>query len=72
MGSVAYQPHSALGGVEPAVHVAAGLERRNHLLGHRDLGTIARVSSGARLARLDREHAKVAQLHPIATPPGPS
>src|SRR3954447_8412672 len=67
VGSGAYQPHSALGGVEPPVHVAAGLERRNHLLGHRDLDTIAWVSSGARLARLDREHAKVAQLHTIAT-----
>ena len=37
----------------------------DHLLGDRDLGAIARVASGAGVARLDREHAKAAQLNPI-------
>ena len=56
---------SVLSGIEPAVHVPARFESRDHLLGHRDLGAIARVSSGAGVARLDREHAKVAQLNPV-------
>src|SRR4051812_20533195 len=51
--------------VEAAVHVAAGLEGRNDLFGHRDLGAIARVSSRARVPLLDREHAKAAQFNPI-------
>src|SRR3954447_7925243 len=51
--------------VEAAVHVAAGLEGRNDLFGHRDLGAIARVSSHARVPLLDREHAKAAQFNPI-------
>src|SRR3954451_20900729 len=53
--------------VEAAVHVAAGLEGRNDLFGHRDLGAIARVSSRARVPLLDREHAKAAQFNPIPT-----
>ena len=55
-----------LAGVEPAVHVPAGLERRDHLLRDRDLGAIARVSSGAGVTPLDPEHAKAAQLNPIS------
>src|SRR4051794_17659348 len=51
---------SVLGGIEPMMHVPAGLESRNYPLGHPDLGAIARISSGAGLAPLDPEHAKAA------------
>ena len=57
---------SVLSGIEPAVHVPAGLKHRERFLGDRDLGAIARVSSGARLAPLDPEHTKAAQLNPIS------
>lgn len=40
------------------MHVPAGLEGRDHLLRDRDLGAIARISPGARVAPLDPEHAK--------------
>src|SRR4051794_28027763 len=56
---------SALTGIEPAVHVPAGLEGGKHLLGDRDLAAIARVSSGAGPALLDREYPEVAQLYSI-------
>src|SRR5215210_4522354 len=55
---------SVLGGIEPAVHVPARLEGRDHLFGDRDFGAIARVSPGAGVARPDPEHAKAAQLNP--------
>ena len=54
------------GRVEPPVHVPAGLEGGDHLLGYRHLGAIARVSSSACLARPDRKHAEVTQLDPIS------
>ena len=57
---------SVLTRIEPAVHIAAGLKGREHLLGDWDLAAVARVSSGARLARLDPEHTKAAQLNPIS------
>src|SRR3954468_5717743 len=44
---------SVLGGIEPAVHVPARLEGRDHLFGDRDFGAIARVSPGAGVARPD-------------------
>src|SRR3954447_2697803 len=55
-----------LAGIEAAVHVPAGLEHRNRLLRDRDLGAIARVSSGARVTPLDPEHAKAAQLNSVS------
>src|SRR3954454_15236690 len=58
---------SIFGGIEPAVHVAARLEGRDHLHGNRDLGAIARISSGACVARLDREHTKAAQLNSVSS-----
>ena len=58
---------SVLGGIEPAVHVPARLEGRDHLFGDRDFGAIARVSPGACVAHLDREDSEAAQLDPVTT-----
>src|SRR3954447_17073741 len=55
----------ALTGIEPAQHLAAHLEGRDYLLGHRDCRTIARISSGTCAAPLDRERAEAAQLNPV-------
>src|SRR3954465_6402999 len=57
-GRVAGEESLSLARVEPTVHVPARLERRDHLLGHRDLLAVAWVSPGARLARLDRENSE--------------
>ena len=43
---------SVLSGIEPMLHVSARLEGGDHLLGHRDLAAVARISSGACVARL--------------------
>src|SRR6185436_12086532 len=55
----------ALAWVEPAQHLAAHLEGRDYLLGHRDCRAIARISSGTCAAPLDRERAEAAQLNPL-------
>ena len=47
---------SPLSRVETTVQIRARLEGREHLLGHRDPFTTARVVPGARVAPLDREH----------------
>src|SRR5215210_1060857 len=57
----------AVARVEPTMHILAGLEGRDYLLGHRDPFTIARVAPGARVTPLDREHPKVTQLDPVTT-----
>ena len=49
------------------MHILARLEGRDHLLGHWDLFTIARVAPGARVTPLDREHPKVTQFDPVTT-----
>jgi hypothetical protein len=48
------------------VHVPRRLEGRNSLFVYRDGSAGARVAPGACPARLDPEHAKVAQLDPVA------
>jgi hypothetical protein len=57
----------AVARVEPTMHILAGLEGRDHLLGHRDPFPIARVAPGARVTPLDREHPKVTQFDPVTT-----
>src|SRR5215207_779672 len=52
--------------VQPGAHFLAGLERRNHLFAHGNGFARARVSSGARVAPLDRERSEAAQLHAVA------
>src|SRR3954470_209410 len=59
-GTAMDEAASVLSGIETAVHVPAGLEHRDRLRGHHDLGAIAGVSSGVCVARLDPEHAKAA------------
>jgi hypothetical protein len=54
------------GRVEPPVHIPARLEGGEYLLGYRDLGPIARVSSSACPACSDRKHSKVTQFDPIS------
>src|SRR3954451_10038819 len=51
--------------IEPPAHLPPGLEGRFGLLPHQDGFAIARVARGTRVLLLDREHAKVAQLHPV-------
>src|SRR5215218_8096366 len=58
---------SVLDEIEPMMHVPAGLEGRDYLRGHRDLGAIARISPSACVTRLNPEHAKAAQLDPISS-----
>src|SRR5215212_12009587 len=54
-----------LAGIEPAKHLAARLEHRSQLLGHRDYRAATRISSGTCAAPLGREHAKPTQFNPV-------
>src|SRR5206468_3326312 len=55
----------ALTGIEPAKHLAAHLEGRDYLLGHRDCRAATRISPRACAAPLGREHAKPTQFNPL-------